>query len=149
MCRKNSDQIRVTFSESLWLQCPFLDHTGSLEFISSWTGLQCESPQVIILAKSKCHYIFWQFFFENFHISSIVRAFDLISKRRAMPEYQLSSGKRYINVIIALSRSLHRNNLELSWYSWCYCWSWPRPISNELQRPKNKHPFNFLKGIFL
>ena len=35
----------------------------------------------------------------NCHISSAIRAFDLISKLRARPEYQLSSGTKYINVM--------------------------------------------------
>ena len=62
MCRKKSHQIHVTFSPSLWLQSALLCHPGSLELVCSWTTPRCQSPQVISLAKSKCHFIFRQFF---------------------------------------------------------------------------------------
>ena len=94
-CRKNSGPIHVIFSPSLWLQCALLCLPGSLELGCQWTAPQCESPQVINLAKSKCFYIFWQLFKKktsNCHVSSTVRAFDLIPKLRARPEYQLPSG---------------------------------------------------------
>ena len=46
----------------------------------------------------------------NCHITSTVRAFDLIPKLRARPEYQLSSGTKYINVIQCDS---HRHFLDI------------------------------------
>ena len=58
MCRKNSDSIHAIVSPSLWLQCALLCLPGSLELGSRWTAPQCESPQVINLAKPKCFYIF-------------------------------------------------------------------------------------------
>ena len=72
MCRKNSDTIQVLFSPSLWLQSALLCDPGSLELVCSWTTPQCESPQVTSLAKSKCHYIFWQLFFNNFKRSLLL-----------------------------------------------------------------------------
>ena len=60
MCRKNSDQIHVIFSPSLWLQCAVLCLHGSLELGCSWTAHQCKSPQVMNFAKFKCFYIFRQ-----------------------------------------------------------------------------------------
>ena len=63
-------------------------------------GLQLdstESPQVISFAKSKYLHIFGIFFLQtlNCHYSSTVRAFDLIPKLRARPEYFLSSDSKY------------------------------------------------------
>ena len=113
MWRKNSDPIHVIFFFiTLWLQCTLLCLPGSLEFGCSWTALQCESPQVINVAKSKCFYIFRQFFWKtlNFHISLTVRAFDLIPKLRARPEYHLSSGTKYIIVIPCDS---HRHYIDI------------------------------------
>ena len=46
----------------------------------------------------------------NSHNSSTVRAFDLIPKLRARPEYQLSYGTKYINVIQCDS---HRHYLDI------------------------------------
>ena len=46
----------------------------------------------------------------NCHISSTIGAFDLIPKLRARPEYQLSSGNKYINVIQC---DLHRHYLDI------------------------------------
>ena len=46
----------------------------------------------------------------NCHISSTVRAFDLIPKLRAQPEYQLYSGTKYINVIMCDS---HQHYLDI------------------------------------
>ena len=46
------------------------------------------------------------------HISSTVRAFDLIPKLRAKPEYQLSSGTKYITLIQC---DLHWQYLDMSW----------------------------------
>ena len=43
--------------------------------------------------------LFSGIFFFNRHIFSIVKAFDLLIKLRDKPEYQLSSGTKYINVI--------------------------------------------------
>ena len=45
--------------------CASLD-SGSLELVCSWTAPQCESPQVISLAKSKYLHICWIFFWTNF-----------------------------------------------------------------------------------
>ena len=66
---------------------------GRLQFDCSWTAPQCESPQVISLAKYNYLHIFGIFFCQtlNCHYSSTFRAFDLIPKLRARPEYQLSS----------------------------------------------------------
>ena len=47
----------------------------------------------------------------NCHISSTVRAFDLIPKLRARPEYQLSSSNKYINMIQCDS---HRHYLDIN-----------------------------------
>ena len=44
------------------------------------------------------------------HVTSTVRVFDLIPKLRAKPEYQLSSGSKYINVIQCDS---HRHYLDM------------------------------------
>ena len=44
MCLKNSDQIRVIFSPTLWLLCAFLCLPGSLELGCSWTAPQSKSP---------------------------------------------------------------------------------------------------------
>ena len=89
MCRKNSDKIHVLFS-------PSLCHPGSLELVCSWTTPQCESPQVINLAKSKCHFIFRQLL-NNFKRSLLLnrQRFGPNSKTEARPEYQLSSGTKY------------------------------------------------------
>ena len=57
--------IFVTKCLSLWLQSALLCYPGSLELVCSWITPQCESPQVTSLAKSKCHYISRQLFFEN------------------------------------------------------------------------------------
>ena len=103
MCRKNSYMIHVLFSPSLW-QWALLCLPGSLELDCSWAAPQCESPQVIIFAGNyfwttlKCHY------------SSTIRAFDLIPKLRARPEYQQSSGTNYINLIQC---DLHRHYLDV------------------------------------
>ena len=98
MCRKNSDPIHVIFFQSLWLQCALLCLPGSLELGFSWTAHQCESSQVINLAKSKISIFSVNYFVKtlNFHIFSTVRAFDLIPKRRA--------GNKYMNVIQCDSR---------------------------------------------
>ena len=97
MPRKNKGPFGVFFSQSLWLKCPLMCLPGSLELDCSWIAPQCESPQVISLAKSKYLNIFRIFFGKtlNGHYSSTVRAFDLIPKLRAKPEYQLSSGTNY------------------------------------------------------
>ena len=99
ICIQNSDPIHVIFSQSLLLQRALLCLPGSLELGCNWTAPQCKSPQVINLAKSKVFFfIFSANYFGktlNCHISLIVRAFDLISKLRARPQYQLSS--KYIN----------------------------------------------------
>ena len=116
MCKKISDRIHVIFSLSLWLQCALLRLPGSLDLDCSWTAPQCESPQVISLAKSKYYYIFKQIFLKNFkcHISSIVRVFDLILKLRARPKYQLYSGTKYINVILSYSLyASHQHYLDI------------------------------------
>ena len=44
------------------------------------------------------------------YVSSTVRAFDLIPKLRALPEYQLYSGTRYINIIQSDS---HQHYLDI------------------------------------
>ena len=97
MPRKNIGLFDVLFSQFLWLKCALLCLLGSLELDCSWTATQCESPQVIGLAKSKYLPIFGIFFWQtlNCHFSSTVRACDLIPKLRARPEYQLSSGFKY------------------------------------------------------
>ena len=97
MPRKHNGLFDVLFSQSLWLKCALLCLPGSLELDCSWTAPQCESPQVISLAKFKYLHIFGIFFLQtlNGHYSSTVRAFDLIPKLRARPEYQLSSGAKY------------------------------------------------------
>ena len=112
MCRKNSDPIHFIFSQSLWLQCALLFLPGSLELGCSLTAHQCDSPQVINLAKSKISIFSGNYFVKtlNCHISSTVRAFDLIPKLRARPKYQLSSGTKYINVIQCDS---HRHYLDI------------------------------------
>ena len=95
---KNNGLFDVLFSQSLWLKCALLCLPGSLELDCSWTTPQCESPQVISLAKFKYLYAFRDLFFLqtlNCHYSSTVRAFDLIPKMRARPDYQLSSGCKY------------------------------------------------------
>ena len=46
----------------------------------------------------------------NCHITSTDGAFDLILKLRARPEYQLSSGTKYINVIQCDS---HRRYIDI------------------------------------
>ena len=82
MPRKNNGLFNVLFSQSLWLKCDLLCLPGSLELECSWTAPQCESPQVISLAKLKYLYIFWIFFGQtlNCNYSSTVRAFHLIPK---------------------------------------------------------------------
>ena len=65
MCRKNSDQIHVIFSPSLWQQCALLCLPGSLELVCSWTTPRCESPQVISLAKIKMSLYFQAIIFEK------------------------------------------------------------------------------------
>ena len=87
----------VLLSQSLWLKCALLCLHGSLKLDCTWTAPQCESPQVISLAKSKYLHNFGIFFWQtlNYHYSSTVRAFDLIPKLRATSEYQLSSGSKY------------------------------------------------------
>ena len=66
LCRKNSGPIHVIFSPSLWLQCALLCLPGSLELGCSWTAPQCESTQVINMAKS---FFFRQFLLKNFKLS--------------------------------------------------------------------------------
>ena len=75
------------------LKCALLCLPGSLQFYCCWKAPQCESHQVISLAKSKYLRIFGIFFWQtlNRHYSLTIRAFDLIPKLRARPEYQLSS----------------------------------------------------------
>ena len=60
-----------------------------------------ELPQVINLAKSKISVFSGNYFVQtlNCHISSTVRAFDLIPKLRARPKYQLSYDTKYIDGI--------------------------------------------------
>ena len=62
MPRKNNGLFDVLFSQSLWLKCALLCLPGSLELDCSWEASQCESPQVISLAKSKYLQIFGIFF---------------------------------------------------------------------------------------
>ena len=97
MPRKNNGLFDVLFSQSLWIKCVLLCFPGRLELDCSWKAPQCESPQVISLAKSKYLYIFGIFFWQtlNSHYSSTVKVFDLIPKVRASPGYQLSSGSKY------------------------------------------------------
>ena len=97
MPRKNNGLFDVLFSQSLWLKCNLLCLPGGLVLDCSWTALQCESPQVISLAKFKYLHIFGIFLGQtlNCHYCSTVWAFDLIPKLRARPEYQLSSGSKY------------------------------------------------------
>ena len=65
MPRKNNGLFDVLLSQSLWLKCALLCLTGCLELDCSWTALQCESPQVIRLAKSKYLHIFEIFFWQT------------------------------------------------------------------------------------
>ena len=109
----------VTQSMSYFLylcDCALLCLPGRLELGSSWTAPQCESNQVISLAKSKYYNVFRQIFVNplNCHISSTVRVFDPIPKLIARPKYQLYSGTKYINVWLASVLSWNRNDLELS-----------------------------------
>ena len=108
MPRKNNDLFDVLFSQSLWLKCALLCLPGSLELDCSWTAPPCESPQVISLAKSKYLHIFGIFFWKtlNCHCSSTVRAFDLIPKLRARPEYQLVCGSKYTALAFNPDRNL-------------------------------------------
>ena len=112
MCRKNIDQIHVIFSLSVWLQCALLYLSGSLELVCSWTAPKCESPQVISLAYPNVSTCSGNYFWKTLdcHIASTVRAFDLIPNLRARPEYQLSSGNKYINVILCDS---HQHCLDI------------------------------------
>ena len=92
MCRKNSDQIHVIFSQSLWLQCALLCLPGNLQLGCSWTAHKCKSPQVINLAKSKYFNISGNYFGETLNC-------HILSTKIDRPEYQLSPGTKYINVI--------------------------------------------------
>ena len=65
MPRKNNGLINVLFSQSLWLKCALLCLPWSLELDCSWTEPQCDSPQVISLAKSKYLHIFGIFFWQT------------------------------------------------------------------------------------
>ena len=103
MCSKNSDQIQVIFSPSLWLQCALLCFTGSLELACNWT-----TPQVIRLAKSKLNFIFREFVWQtlNHHDSSTVRAFDLI------PKLKLGLSIRY-HLVHNIPCDSHRHFLQI------------------------------------
>ena len=113
MCRKNSDPLHVIFSQSLWLQCALLCLPGSLELGCSWTAHQCKSPHVINLAKSKISIFSGNYLVKtlNCHISSTVRAFDLIPKLRARPKYQLSSHHQMCRVWLTTMNLSSRNRL--------------------------------------
>ena len=67
----------------------------------SWTAPKCESPRSSIWPNPNVSIFSGNYFGTtlNCHITSTVNAFDLIPKLRARPEYQLSSGTKYINGI--------------------------------------------------
>ena len=88
MPRKNNGLIDVLFSQSLWLKCALLCLPGSLK-------LDCAShPRSSVWPNPNISIFFRIFYWQtlNCHYSSTVKAFDLIPKMRARPEYQLSSG---------------------------------------------------------
>ena len=64
-------------------------HPGSLELVCSWTTPQCESHQVTTLANQNVTLFSGNYFLKT------VRDFDLIPKKRARPQHQLSSGTIY------------------------------------------------------
>ena len=57
---------------SLWLKGALLCLPGSQELGFSSKAPQCESPQVLSLAKCKCYYVFRQWFLKNFKLSYIL-----------------------------------------------------------------------------
>ena len=79
MCRKNSDQIHVIFSPSLWLQCALLCLPGSLELGWSWTTSPCKSPLVISFASSKFHIIVRQLFLEQLKTVNTPQPLELLT----------------------------------------------------------------------
>ena len=103
----------MSYFVHLWdCSVPYCASLEALNWVFSWAAFQCESPQMISLAKSKCLSIFRQLFFKTLSrlISATVQAFDLIPKLRARPEYQLLFGTKYLNVIQCDS---HRQNLDI------------------------------------
>ena len=86
--------------------CKLLNQSWWPQIVSTWQIHRCESPLVTNLAKSKISIFSSNYYVKtlNCHISSTVRAFDLIPKLRARPKYQLSSGTKYTNVIQCDSR---------------------------------------------
>ena len=108
MCRKNSDQIHVLFSPSLWLQCALLCLPGSLELGWSLTTPPCESPQVISLGNSKCHFIFMQLFLEKLKTDITPQPLELLTFRK----WELGLIMSYLLVLTILCDS-HQHLLQI------------------------------------
>ena len=70
----------------------------------------------------------------NCNITSTFRAFDLIQKLRARPEYQLSSGTKYIKVIQC---DLHRHYLDSQ-----------RILNNAIGQNSNAIKYKFMTWIW-